>query len=335
MAQYWDLVNLDKRATLRCLLCSNIWEYIRKTPTEQLVGLLRKWHWIRFNIANHYIRVAKSKSGGAPLIRLPQEIIDGIVCFVSRDTGVEDVICLALTCTYFFRLLAGAVQDALRRDLGPWAGDRLVFKGDNGSLCSADAPECMITAMQDLEREITGKAPVLPSFDTALTTVAEGKYGRIGRQSYEKPVEVYGVLLRSLRKRLKGETPSLRRFKRLLRMLTQEPNSIKHGNKEPVLRNITTKEYVRDAALAKSDYAYSLGELVMVQTIWTDNPKDVARLGVKARWAGHRFDISVMADVATGEWRDVSEEAVSRMAVAATEQFKKAFGRRAYSYNPR
>ena len=59
---------------------------------------------------------------------LPQEIIDAIARHVKSD--VTDVICLALTCTYFFRLLANNMQDAFIEDTAPRAGDRLVFLGE-------------------------------------------------------------------------------------------------------------------------------------------------------------------------------------------------------------
>lgn len=262
-------------------------------------------------------------------MRLPQEVIDRIVYFVacSSPRGSEDLLCLSLTCAYMFRLLATAVQDALRRDLGPWAGDRLVFKGDH----AWSHPEYIATASEKIQWEANPRCnPIVNYF--SIDKVGESKHS----ERHALPSEqfgVYGMLYRDVEKRLDAERASLKRFRRLGRLLTQCPSRIRDGNMSPVLRNLTTKEYVREEVLAQSDYAYSLGEIVMVYTIWTDGSKDVGRLGKKARWAGHRFDISVMADVSGDDWRDVSDEAVAKMALAATEEFKKKNGRRAHLYN--
>lgn len=314
MAQYWELINIDKQSQLRTGLASNFWEFLKFTPTEQLVGLLKKSHWAPFRIPAKHIRAAKAKATKNRFISLPQEIIDQIIYNVAADRGNRDMICLALTCAYFFRILATSIQDIMRNDCGPWAGDRLVFAGDAGG---RGWPHELWNFM-------------LPDFP--MSVVAEGKLARRRCSYFEKferhPAEMYGKLRHSVKDRLKGETASFRRFKRLAKLLTVEPHYITHGAKEPVLRNLTTKQYVRDAELAQSKYAYSLGEVVMVQTIWTQDPKDVERLGTEAEWRGHKFDISVMEDVAGDDWTDVSGEAVERLALAATEQFRKQNGRR-------
>ncbi|PWI64095.1 hypothetical protein PCL_12678 [Purpureocillium lilacinum] len=315
MAQYWELVNIDKQAQLRSGLASNFWEYLMYTPTEQLVGLLRKCHWIRFSVPRENIRVAKIKHRSSAPIRPPQEIIDRIAHFVASDRADVDLVCLALTCSYFVRLLGPAVQVTLRRDRGPWAGDRLVFLGDNGCLAWVH--------------------PEVSGIPFGCTT-AEGRFARRSIRGDSQPIDGYGLLPSDVKRRLKGERGGLRRFRRLLRMLTLEPSGIA-GDMKPVLRNLTTMEYVRDEALAESEFAYSLGEIIMVQTIWTGDSKDIGRLGgTKARWAGHRFDVSVMAEV-TGNagWTDVSDEAVQRITTAATERLKKTNGRRAYYFNVR
>jgi hypothetical protein len=52
-----------------------------------------------------------------------------------------------------------------------------------------------------------------------------------------------------------------------------------------VLRNLTTKEYISDEAVAASEYAYSLGEVVLTTAQYSYNR------GKHMKWAGHRFDI--------------------------------------------
>lgn len=317
MAQYWELVNIDKQARLRSGLASSFWEFLIYAPTEQLVGLLRKCTWIHFSVPSENILAAKGRHDGSSLIRLPQEVIDRVVWFVASDRTNIDLVCLALTCSYFVRLLGPVVQATLRRDRGPWAGDRLVFVGDNGGLFWTH-PD-----VSDIP------------FDRST---AEGRFARRPIRGDVEPIDGYGLLAGDVKRRLKRERGGLRRFRRLLRLLTREAGgmTMPQGRK-PVLRNLTTREYVRDEALARSEYAYSLGEIVMVQTIWTGDNKDIRRLGsTKAQWAGHRFDISVMADVAGDDgWTDVSDEAVQRMTIAAAARLKKTNGRRAYSFGIR
>ena len=315
MAQYWELVNVDKRAELQNGGNFNFWEYLANTPTDQLVRLLRKYHWVRFRVSSRRVQASKGQAGTtALLVRLPQEVIDRIVHFVLEDRSGVAIVCLSLTCSYFFCVLASVVQDAIRHDRAPWAGDRIVFAGDSGAF---------------------GGTSWVLNFVTEQIA-AEGKYvGWHRRRQYQAPrsIEVYGALLSRVRNCLKRDKASLRRFRRLLPLLTAEPSHIRHGNRKPVLRNLTTKEYVRDEALAESDFAYSLGEVVMVQTISTYSSKDVARLGMQAKWAGHRFDISVMEDVIGDEWTDVSDGALQRIVLAATagtQQLKKGNGRRAH-----
>ncbi len=267
MGQDWDLINVDKRARLRNRQAINFWEYLIYTPTEQLVGLLRRLHWITVRIPSQHIQTSKIRSAQRILfMRLPQEIIDRIVHFVACNSprGSEDLICLSLTCAYMFRLLAAAVQDALRQDLGPWAGDRLVFYGDH----AWSEPEYIDTASEKIALEANPYSnPTVHR--CGIDKVGESKHS----ERHVLPSEqlgVYGMLSRNVEERLGGERANLKRFRRLKRFLTQCPAKIRGGNMSPVLRNLNTKEYVREEVLAQSDYAYSLGEIVMIYTIWTD-----------------------------------------------------------------
>lgn len=81
------------------------------------------------------------------------------------------------------------------------------------------------------------------------------------------------------------------------------------SNRSAVLRNLTTKEYIRDDFLAKSDYAYSLGEAVCTQLQWTGEASIKNPSGCPGQWAGHRFDISTF-DSISSDWKNVSDRAV-------------------------
>lgn len=95
-----------------------------------------------------------------------------------------------------------------------------------------------------------------------------------------------------------------------------------------VLRNLTTKEYVRaDAVALRPEYIrgpdikyLGFGEVVAMRISWTsdgdlgllmDGEEDVNR----GSWAGHRFDITVLDEKEMVEdgWRDVSDETARRI----------------------
>ncbi|EXU96961.1 hypothetical protein X797_009878 [Metarhizium robertsii] len=100
-------------------------------------------------------------------------------------------------------------------------------------------------------------------------------------------------------------------------------------NESWILRNLTTKEFIRSEAIAiKPEYIHGpfieyLGfhEVIVSRASWSTfsptamaDPTEITR-GV---WAGHRFDITTLArhnlDPQATEWRDVSEEVAKEIA---------------------
>jgi hypothetical protein len=85
---------------------------------------------------------------------------------------------------------------------------------------------------------------------------------------------------------------------------------------EWVLRNLTTKEFVRCSVVAygsKGPFTgggFGIGEVLLARICWSSDPhclRDNIHRGI---WAGHKFDIVVM-DAIEGEvgWEDVSQSA--------------------------
>ncbi|KLO15823.1 hypothetical protein SCHPADRAFT_902047 [Schizopora paradoxa] len=299
MGQYWKIVNIDKKRQVYNPGGLKLCEILYSRSAEQLVGLLRRRPKLRFRIPSHCIQSSKIASSSSPLIKLPQEIIDAIVFLLydNRDSRL-DLICLSMTCSYFFRLMVKLLQDLIVEDFCPWPGDRLIFIGDY----AANYPEGIATAAEEAEWGQLGKN-VLYNLPTKIS--AEGRNARI--KSYwppSEPLEVWGALLESAEERLQFSLQKMvtygsyegfeaaysesrqcvERFKRLIDILLESPP---RGDDEPseaglpVLRNLTTKQYVRDDALAQSEYAYSLGEVVVVYTLWTSDPTGTEGLGCK------------------------------------------------------
>jgi len=96
-----------------------------------------------------------------------------------------------------------------------------------------------------------------------------------------------------------------------------------------ILRNLTTKEFVRSEAIALRPEdihgprieGLGFGEVVVSRISWSTSPtmsisdKSKIHRGV---WAGHRFDITTLArhvkETKGEEWRDVSEEVAREIA---------------------
>ncbi|KAM5346976.1 hypothetical protein ACJ41O_009981 [Fusarium nematophilum] len=326
MGQYWKFINIDKRRKVRHVGGFTLDEFILATFAEQIVGLLGTPFRLKFEIPSDKIRASKMKSLGSPLIKLPQEILDMIVRLLLDSHADEDLICLSLTCGYFFRLCARSVQTLLDEDEGGWVGDRLIFVGDyaHGLPDDLGNPEER-KAWREIGTE--NDFPGNPLYVLDKNAVGEGRHATINPIFAEKPFEVWGGVADFARKRLEEEPESLQRFNRLLKFIRHSPGCLKPEQKRGVLRNLTTKEYVRDQAVAESEYAYSLGEVLCMFTTWTNDASGTEGLPLEGEWAGHRFDIAPMEYLADDdEWTDVSSEAISRLKVATG--YKKNDGRR-------
>lgn len=110
-----------------------------------------------------------------------------------------------------------------------------------------------------------------------------------------------------------------------------------------ILRNLTTKEFVRsEAVVIKPEYCkcaeaedrvvgrvVGFGEVVMYRTCWSSYSSDVLLNDTtfisREVWAGHRFDITTLArheaEVDSAGWSDVSEEVSKEIAAIWSYEF--------------
>ncbi|KPM41406.1 hypothetical protein AK830_g5137 [Neonectria ditissima] len=313
MGQHWKLVNIDKKRQLFNHAKLNLFshgqlqlrEFLLNGIAEQLVGLLRVPRWSAFNISNEDIFASKLKSATSPLVSLPQEIVDLVVSALACSGG-EHVICLSLTCSYFFRLLSSSNQTLLIRDVAPWAGDRLILVGDFAEGIPAGI------ASDDEHREWTqlGENPL---YDLPDAHVGENLPPEMPHWMRKGMVERPHMLISHVQERLKEDDGDLQLCARLMQMLTTQSHDTEPSKHQSVLRNLTTKEYILDETIAKSQFAYSLGEVLATFSLWTEEPSGTQSLGCKGIWAGHRFDIATLGEV-TEEWTDLSAKAIENLA---------------------
>lgn len=98
------------------------------------------------------------------------------------------------------------------------------------------------------------------------------------------------------------------------------------ANQPWILRNLTTKEFVRADGIALAPQLINgpdirgigFAELLILKTLWT-NTANVLGCNPRGVWAGHRFDITTvdrhqkeMARSAS-QWADISEEVFKEM----------------------
>lgn len=253
----------------------------------------------------------------SPLIALPQEIINLVVANVIKnseiDKTVQTMTNLALTCTYFLRLLARPLQARLTQ--ASWAGDRLIFVGD---YAEGYPPNI---ASEEEEKEwarkpdgrnanplyfVTDKHMEEYKVDPNDEEETGGK--RVGTEEAEKDFDP----ARLLGRHNLAEENDLRRCDILIKLLTSQPKPVDKTHSKPILRNLTAKKYVRDQALAESKPNYSLGDIIIALGLWTADGSGTRNLDVPGRWAGHRFDIATLADV-DEVWEDASEMALDAL----------------------
>ncbi|KAJ8126269.1 hypothetical protein O1611_g7372 [Lasiodiplodia mahajangana] len=104
-----------------------------------------------------------------------------------------------------------------------------------------------------------------------------------------------------------------------------------------ILRNLTTKEFVRSEAIAiKPEYVQGptisvvgFGEVIVLRTCWSSSQSTVRLNNISSLprdvWAGHHFDITTLAkhegEAGSAGWSDVSDEVATEIAEVWGHEF--------------
>jgi hypothetical protein len=252
---------------------------------------------------------------------------------------IEDVICLSVTSKYFWSIGREYIHDHYASFLGLWAGENIVCVGEEVE--PGDFPPGLFTMEE--ENELRQKSIVYDSYQeedpqpltlhhftrdnvTDLDTVAE----------IEETVDVHSESQSTYHRCVARSNHWDAAFKCLDSEICVRESKYYPEDQPWILRNLTTKEFVRSEAIAlRPEYirgprieGLGFGEVVVSRISWSTS-SFVNLIGgseiCRGVWAGHRFDITTLArhveETKGGEWRDVSEEVAREIAGIWEDQY--------------
>lgn len=262
---------------------------------------------------------------GTPLVDLPAELHWKI--FDHIDT-IEDVLCLAMAHPLFVCFAKRLLQQHFYLMFGRWANQKIVCVGDR--VQPGDYPRALFSA-EELEAISQEECQVyIEEADKFITmtpsTLHDFTKSGVSKIEAEPCMsdEIFRLRQYLLSKECKGAD---------LTSLDLSPRSGYEyfpANEPWILRNLTTKQFVRAEAIAlKPEYIHGpnikilgFSEVVLSRICWSSplphGVVDVTNM-CRGKWAGHRFDITTLARHAreTGDgngWVDVSSEVAEEIA---------------------
>ena len=269
---------------------------------------------------------------------LPVEILDQI--FRHLDVYGVFVLGLGLQNRYFWKLAERCILADWTSSYGCWAGKGIVCIGDY-SVPGDDPPDLLLTEIDKNELRVGIYESELEEEDSLSDDDLN--------ESLSGPVNLYRLSLARYRTVKEDESsPNWRpllghasedgewdRLPRGLRVqiaceLRSKGSDLYPEDQQWILRNLTTREYVRSEAIAikpeciQGPYikGVGFGEVVWSRICWSADPScSMANTDNIHRgpWAGHCFDITTLdrhlqrspySDSSDGgsEWKDISEE---------------------------
>lgn len=263
----------------------------------------------------------------------------------SHIKPIPDIVCLGLTNRYFWAIGREFVHDYYTSFLGGWAGHNIVCVGEDVE--PGDYPPGLFSA-EEVE-ELRERTTVMPPDDDG-DDYFEGEEDFSDQSLLEMPFTLYHTTFAGISKmqgdrdlyslstriyldcsdRIKGnrklEEPG---FGLACSEIRVEQATYFPEDQPWILRNLTTKEFVRAEVIAlKPEYIHGpqidvlgFGQVVMSRVGWStsdsvamENPGNIISRGV---WAGHCFDITTVArhedETQAEEWKDASEEVAKAM----------------------
>lgn len=250
------------------------------------------------------------------LYALPSKVHNLI--FGSLDE-IEDVLSLSLVNRYFWAVGLTHIEDRIVSSLAPWAGERIICVSDDSD--PSDFPPGLLSADEQADLAQLIRVHHIDTF------AIDNTWKKIGSRSLSQRVE-------DRFKKWEAEHP-MSEADRTEVLMGLKPEMLEfYPRDQPwILRNLTTKEYVRSEVIAlKESFIHGpqidvlgFSEVLISRISWSSRPIDVGH-GVNlshGKWAGHRFDIVPLTCVqkSTGQgWTDVSNEILREVDLIFTSQ---------------
>lgn len=266
---------------------------------------LSKQHSSKAARIEHHNATEVSLTSPESLFTFPSEIHHRIFSFLDI---VEDVLRFSLTNRYFWAVGLSHIEKHIVDSLAPWAGQKIICV--SGKSDPHDFPPNILSATEAEEVKELSKAYDLNTFSI--------------RHNYKK---IGGLPLsqRLLRWFLDYEASHhMGSANRAEIMMGLKPEILEFypRNQRWILRNLTTREYVRGEVIALKDEfihgpqieIFGFAEVLISRICWSTEPEKIGGADniTRGKWAGHRFDITPLAwlkEKHGGEgWKDVSND---------------------------
>ncbi|RGP78678.1 hypothetical protein FLONG3_3215 [Fusarium longipes] len=241
----WRFVNLDHNEHLKSPDRPNVTQVAE--VGSNLTKILRNPIWARYKTTNKTIETARKKKAHGDFAKLPREIVLNIIFSFEDSKDGLAILSLGMTCTYFFRLLGVKMQSVLQKDAGPWRNERLSFAGPwapgipDGAGTDEEEHDWHARRIQTFH-ELHTYPVSLGHIQPATPLTAPEIFQLPGYRSNR----IIDMMIRDCMSTVEdAET-----FQRMIQVLMQDPGCFNKAQMSHVLRNLTTKEYVRGDVLA-------------------------------------------------------------------------------------
>ncbi|KAI1659844.1 hypothetical protein F4813DRAFT_326381 [Daldinia decipiens] len=303
-----------------------------------LVAVPLKSHQRRFTspvYTSQHINMNNSLEG---IFGLPCEIQLKIFAELDDD---RDCIAFGLTCAYFWGLALPVLHDKWAANLGSWAGEKIVCVGD--WVKAEDYPPGLFS---DAEILFFDQPEIRSALGIYSLSASEPNpvtlYGFSSRVMGCK--QVLGTIWKNARREILLMRCSMGLAKHSLGFNTAKKHDFNTATKHDlknfeehcfyprdqpwILRNLTTKEFIRSEAVAlKLEFiqgprikGIGFAHVILSRICWSsvsnDDIGDPTKF-TRGVWAGHRFDITQLSrhiETTRGEtWIDISSEVMDDM----------------------
>ncbi|KAI7826471.1 hypothetical protein BX661DRAFT_181282 [Kickxella alabastrina] len=290
MGQYWFLACIDRREITSYDNGLKLGETMLQGYCDMLCKMLAyKTHFIRSTPLPVTQTVALKDKKLSAIEELPDLIIDMIFSslteysYMENPKSVDAILCFALSCHRFLDFgRRHLLKDfKLRSQPENWSGHRIICVGDYAD----DIPPGFLS---DYECEELGNRTLFEFVKT---------FGGPSRLFAYTPARTYHHA---------GKTAS----KRLIKALLPEFRNVSQRDKDTVIRNLTTDEYIRAEAFHATLDKFNLEDMLLSRIGWSSDPSValVNKVGFhRGTWAGHCIDLNT-ADTVDSTWKDVTKE---------------------------